>query len=378
MIPDPSLSFQQGCIELFGPWKGLGRWRRHIYQGVADTIERIHDLPDGTLLQTAWRELDPAWQSVWLWGTGDQHVTFTWRGGNSPMKYGGTFEGIIPDLLSKYRSSKSRMQIRQLERYMSTVPCPACHGKRLNPQACAVTVTTVHSRFQKQAARSLPEVCRMTVAEANDFFADLQLDETRTLVAREVLKEIRGRLGFLLNVGLDYLSLDRSAPTLSGGESQRIRLAGQIGCGLVGVLYILDEPSIGLHPRDNDRLLKTLGQLRDLGNTVVVVEHDEDTMRASDHILDFGPGPGVRGGCLVASGTVADVEQEPNSVTGQFLSGQRQIAVPDRAASGRRDEDSARRPRPANGPPHAPRRRKARGDPLPHKNMSFLDPANSG
>ncbi len=293
------------------------------------------------------------------------------------MKYGGKFEGLIPELMSKYRNSKSRMQIRQLERYMSTVPCPACHGKRLNPQACAVTVTTLHPRLSSQPTRSLPEVCQLTVDEASDFFTELKLDATRTLVAREVLKEIRGRLGFLLNVGLDYLSLDRAAPTLSGGEAQRIRLAGQIGCGLVGVLYILDEPSIGLHPRDNDRLLATLLQLRDLGNTVVVVEHDEDTMRTSDHILDFGPGPGVRGGRLVASGTVADVMREPESVTGQFLAGHRQIAVPaQRRLPAGTSIPPARPvggiPTPTTAAPQPRRRKRLAADALPQPGQNWL------
>ena len=178
------------------------------------------------------------------------------------------------------------------------------------------------------AARSLPDVCSLPVSEAIEFFTELDLDPTRAMIATEVLKEIRGRLGFLSNVGLDYLTLDRTAPTLSGGESQRIRLAGQIGCGLVGVLYILDEPSIGLHPRDNDRLLDTLTQLRDLGNTVVVVEHDEDTMRAADHIIDFGPGPGVRGGEVVAAGGAAAIAKAPRSLTGKYLSGEEQIDVP--------------------------------------------------
>ena len=328
LIPDPGLSFKQGCVEILGPWKDLGRWRRHIYQGVADSFERVNDMEAGVMLETPWQDLDEMQQEAWLWGTDDLHITFTWRGGKSPMKYGGNFEGIIPDLLSKYRNSKSRMQLRQLERYMSTVECPDCKGQRLNAQACSVTVSSTHSDFSDRPARSLPEVCRLSVAEAIDFFADLELDRTRTLVATEVLKEIRGRLGFLNNVGLDYLSLDRSAPTLSGGESQRIRLAGQIGCGLVGVLYILDEPSIGLHPRDNDRLIETLGRLRDLGNTVVVVEHDEDTMRASDHIIDFGPGPGVRGGYVVAEGDVQQLVRNTDSVTGQYLSGKREIAVP--------------------------------------------------
>ena len=182
------------------------------------------------------------------------------------------------------------MQRRQLEKYMCILGCGRCHGARLNPQARAVTVTSRAAEVRRRPERSLPEVCALAVSEAEEFFGELELDATGQKIAAEVLKEIRGRLGFLKNVGLEYLTLDRTAPTLSGGEMQRIRLAGQIGCGLVGVLYILDEPSIGLHPRDNDRLLETLARLRDQGNTVVVVEHDEDTMRAADHIVDFGPG----------------------------------------------------------------------------------------
>ena len=328
LVPDATLSFQQGCFELIGPWKDLGRWKRSIYLGVADTVERKNAIPAGTMLETPWGELDPAMQELWLWGTGEDHITFTWRGGKSPIKYGGTFEGIIPDLLSKYRNSQSRMQQRRLEKYMNTIPCPDCAGKRLNPFASAFSIRTSHPAFSDQPAKSLPEVCRLSISDATRFFDDLVLDETRATIAHEVLREIRGRLGFLLNVGLEYLTLDRTAPTLSGGESQRIRLAGQIGCGLVGVLYILDEPSIGLHPRDNDRLLETLQQLRDLGNTVVVVEHDEDTMRAADHLIDFGPGPGIRGGQVVAEGSIDYVTQRKSSVTGQFLSGKQKIDVP--------------------------------------------------
>ena len=242
--------------------------------------------------------------------------------------YGGKFEGIIPDLLSRYRNAKNRLYLRQMEKYMSTSPCGTCRGRRLNPQARAVKVTTAHPRFQDRARLSLPEVCDLSIRDATDFFSELELDATRSLIAGEVLKEIRGRLGFLLNVGLDYLTLGRTAPTLSGGESQRIRLAGQIGCGLVGVLYILDEPSIGLHPRDNHRLLGTLQRLRDMGNTVLVVEHDEDTMRAADHIIDFGPGPGVRGGEVVVAGSYAQVLAAERSVTGQYLSGRQSIEVP--------------------------------------------------
>ena len=328
LVPNGELSFKQGCFELLGPWRDMGRWNRHVYQGVAETIARLHNLPKGMLLDTPWNQLDPALAQLWLSGTGDEHITFTWRAGTSGHKYGGKFEGIVPKLLDKYRNSESKMQLRQLEKYMHVMQCTVCAGHRLNPQARAVTVTTGHPRFADRPVRSLPEVCSLPVSDAIEFFSELDLDPTRTLIASEVLKEIRGRLGFLSNVGLDYLMLDRTAPTLSGGESQRIRLAGQIGCGLVGVLYILDEPSIGLHPRDNDRLLDTLTQLRDLGNTVVVVEHDEDTMRAADHIVDFGPGPGVRGGEVVAAGDAETIADAPRSLTGQYLSGKLKIEVP--------------------------------------------------
>ncbi|MCA9263764.1 MAG: excinuclease ABC subunit UvrA [Planctomycetales bacterium] len=328
LIPDAAKSLKQGCFELLGNWRSLSRWRRHIYQGVADTVERMKELEPGTLLDTPWGELPSELQSVWLWGAGTTHITFTWRGGSSPMMYGGTFEGIVPELLSKYRNSKSRMHLQRLEKYMRTQTCPECHGERLNAQARAVTISTDHNQFADRSARTLPELCDLPIVDVATFFSQLKLDSTRAVIAESALKEIRGRLGFLTNVGLDYLTLGRTAPTLSGGESQRIRLAGQIGCGLVGVLYILDEPSIGLHPRDNDRLLDTLAQLRDVGNTVLVVEHDEDTMRHADHVIDFGPGPGVRGGEVVAAGPLDEILRSPRSVTGEFLSGKRQIEIP--------------------------------------------------
>ncbi len=330
LVPDARLSFKQGALEILGPWKELGRWRRHIYQGVAETIERSQDLPAGTMLERPWRELDGQLQQMWLWGTGSQHITYTWRGGASPMKYGGKYDGLIPELMSKYRTSKSRPQLHKLEKYMRTLPCTECDGQRLVRQARGVKITTRHPSFQSDPVKSLPEVCRLSIREAVQFFGELDLDATAQVIAAEVLKEIRGRLGFLLNVGLDYLTLERTAPTLSGGESQRIRLASQIGSGLVGVLYILDEPSIGLHPRDNGRLLDTLRHLRDMGNTVVVVEHDEETMRAADHLIDFGPGPGVRGGEVVVAGTLEQVIQAPRSITGQYLSGAMKIDVPQR------------------------------------------------
>ncbi len=349
LIPEPSRSFQQGCIELLGKWRDMGRWKRHIFRGVAETLERKHGLSPGTVLETAWEELDERVRHALLWGTGDEHVTFTWRGGVSGYKWGGPFEGIIPKLLAQYRNTRSRPQRRQLEKYMRILGCERCHGRRLNAQACAVTITTTAKlpgadggadvspaqdveggevRPDARTTKSLPEVCRLSVSNAAEFFSALVLDATGATIAAEAVKEIRSRLQFLKNVGLDYLTLDRTAPTLSGGEMQRIRLAGQIGCGLVGVLYILDEPSIGLHPRDNDRLLETLARLRDQGNTVVVVEHDEDTMRAADHIVDFGPGPGVRGGRVVAAGSLAEVIAAEESLTGAYLSGRQQIEVP--------------------------------------------------
>ncbi len=328
LVPNAELSFALGAVELVGPWKDMGRWRRHIYQGVADTVERQLELEHGTMLETPWRDLDERLCNYWLHGTGDEHITFTWRNGAHGNKYGGHFEGIIPQLLSSYRTSKSKMQRRQLEKYMCVVRCAYCEGARLNPQARSVTVTTANPKFADRPNRSLPEVCHLAVSDAAEFFSDLVLDATGQKIAEEAIKEIRGRLGFLVNVGLEYLALDRTAPTLSGGESQRIRLAGQIGCGLVGLLYILDEPSIGLHPRDNQKLLDTLYQLRNKGNTVVVVEHDEDTMRAADTIIDFGPGPGVRGGEVVAVGPLEEITKVDRSVTGQFLNGKRRIEIP--------------------------------------------------
>ena len=328
LIPDAGKSFQQGCVALVGTWRQMGRWRRHIYRGVAETVERIHGMDEGSVLETAWEELDAKARDALLWGTGDEHITYTWRSGPSGHKWGGKFEGIIPKLLSQYKTSRSRMQRRALEKYMSVVPCGTCSGQRLNAQARSVSLTSRAARFSEHPHKTLPEICSLAVSEAEDFFVELDLDDIGQTIAAEALKEIRGRFSFLANVGLDYLTLDRTAPTLSGGEMQRIRLAGQIGCGLVGVLYILDEPSIGLHARDNDRLLETLAQLRDQGNTVIVVEHDEDTMRAADHLVDFGPGPGVRGGKVVAAGSVETVLAESKSLTGQYLSGAQCIEIP--------------------------------------------------
>jgi excinuclease ABC subunit A len=344
LIPDDSLSLVKGAVALLGSLRDLGRWRRHIFEGVATLLEREHNLDEGSLVATPWRELPAAVRKLLLYGTGERNITFSWRYRGGVWKHGGRFPGIVPELLDSYRKARNPMRRRQLEKYMRVTECTSCLGTRLNPQARSVKIGSQsfalapnakaprplrRSRGADGAAKmTLPDVCALTIAEAAQFFERLDLDATRQLIAAEILKEIRGRLGFLLRCGLDYLTLDRGAPTLSGGETQRIRLAGQIGCGLVGVVYILDEPSIGLHPRDNDKLLGSLLQLRDQGNTVIVVEHDEDTIRSADHVVDFGPGPGVRGGQVVAHGPLSEICSEPRSLTGKFLSGVARIAVP--------------------------------------------------
>ncbi len=317
LIPDPNLSFFAGAMPLVGKLREMGRWRKHIYEGVAKTLDID--------LKTPWNELPQEHRDLLLYGSGDKHITFEWKQrGGGVWKHGDKWEGVVPQLLSSFKKTAAGPRRMQLEKYMRVVRCATCGGQRLNPQARAVKV----------GGKTLVEVCALPVG---DFAAWLDpetggleksLLPIQKTIATEVLKELRGRIGFLLNVGLHYLTLDRSAPTLSGGEAQRIRLAGQIGCGLVGVLYILDEPSIGLHPRDNDRLLHSLERLRDMGNTVIVVEHDEDTMRAADYIVDFGPGPGVRGGEVVVAGDFATVIAHPTSLTGQFLAGTKKIEVP--------------------------------------------------
>ncbi len=332
LIPDAKKSIARGAIDLIGPLRKIGRWRRHIFEGVARAIEADHGMDDGELLKTAWRDLSDEVRHKFLYGTGEKHITFAWGYSGGTWKHGGTFSGVIPDLLDNYRKARNPMRRRQLEKYMQFIACAGCSGGRLNEQARSVTLTTASTNFDdsdKSRSLTLPEVCGLSILEAAQFFEALELDDTAQIIATEVLKEIRGRLGFLLRCGLDYLSLERTAPTLSGGETQRIRLAGQIGCGLVGVVYILDEPSIGLHPRDNRMLLESLCDLRDQGNTVIVVEHDEETMEAADHIVDFGPGPGVRGGEVVAQGSLAKVKKSKRSLTGQYLSGKLSIAIPD-------------------------------------------------
>ncbi|MEO1996840.1 MAG: excinuclease ABC subunit UvrA, partial [Planctomycetaceae bacterium] len=327
LIPDASLSLSRGAIPLLGSFRKVGRWRRHIYQGVAAAIESDLQLQSDSLLKAPWCELPTAAQHQFLYGLGDRNITFAWRYSGGVWKHGGQFAGYIPELLEGYRKTRNPMRRRQLEKSMEFAVCDACQGSRLNPQARHVRIVS-QTDFCNSEGISLPEACGLSIAQADHFFEKIVLGPTERLIAEELLKEIRGRLGFLLRCGLDYLTLDRTAPTLWGGETQRIRLAGQLGCGLVGVVYILDEPSIGLHPRDNQRLLDSLKDLRDQGNTVIVVEHDEETMRAADHLVDFGPGPGLRGGEVVAQGSLKAICKEARSGTGQFLAGTERIAIP--------------------------------------------------
>jgi len=307
VIPDPNLSLREGAI---APWSGgEGYW--HILEAVADHYGFSLDVPV--------RELKPEHLKIILYGSGQERIKFSYINRFGERRtWEAPFEGVIPALERRYRETQSDWSRAEIEEYMSQKPCPVCQGTRLKPEALAVTV----------GGKNIYEVTKLSVAEAEEFFSNLKLTEKERMIAHQILKEIRARLRFLMDVGLDYLTLDRPAATLSGGEAQRIRLATQIGSGLVGVLYILDEPSIGLHQRDNARLIRTLKQLRDLGNTVIVVEHDEETIREADYIIDIGPGAGAGGGQVVVAGTVSDVMNCPASLTGQYLSGKRRIPVP--------------------------------------------------
>ncbi|SDT88287.1 Excinuclease ABC subunit A [Pseudomonas pohangensis] len=270
-------------------------------------------------LDTPFGELSPAHQKSVLHGSGKDNIEFRYLNDRGDIvKRSHPFEGIVPNLERRYRETESPTVREELSKYLSTQPCPDCHGARLRREARHVWV----------GERTLPEVSGFPVGDACDYFASLTLPGRRGEIADKILKEIRQRLQFLVNVGLDYLTLDRSADTLSGGEAQRIRLASQIGAGLVGVMYILDEPSIGLHQRDNERLLGTLTHLRDIGNTVIVVEHDEDAIRLADYVVDIGPGAGVHGGRIVAEGTPTEVMNHPDSLTGKYLSGRERIELP--------------------------------------------------
>ncbi|MDD7187128.1 MAG: excinuclease ABC subunit UvrA, partial [Clostridia bacterium] len=255
---------------------------------------------------------------ILLYGTGDERVNVTYSSRTFSQTYNSRYEGIINNLERRYRETTSDYTKSEIEKYMVTSPCPCCKGKRLKKEALAVTV----------GGLNIAELCDLSVIKISDFIDGLTLTETQRIIAKAIVKEIKARLNFLKDVGLGYLTLSRNAGSLSGGEAQRIRLATQIGSGLTGVLYILDEPSIGLHQRDNQKLINTLLRLRDLGNTLIVVEHDEDTMRAADFIVDIGPKAGVHGGEVVAKGTVEDICNEPRSLTGDYLSGRRKIEIP--------------------------------------------------
>ncbi len=271
-------------------------------------------------LDTPWKKLRKKYRQAVLYGSGNDEIDFSYvndRGDSYQRTH--RFEGVIPNMERRYRDTESQMVREDLSKFLSTQPCPDCHGTRLRNEARHVFVD----------GKCLPQLTTLPVGEAYDYFIALELDGARGKIADKILKELRDRFRFLVDVGLNYLTLNRSAETLSGGEAQRIRLASQIGAGLVGVMYILDEPSIGLHQRDNERLLNTLTHLRDLGNTVIVVEHDEDAIRSADYLIDIGPGAGVHGGEVVAKGTLKQVQSNPASLTGQYLSGKRRIPVPE-------------------------------------------------
>ncbi|MBM7853654.1 excinuclease ABC subunit A [Desulfohalotomaculum tongense] len=307
VIPDKSKSIKEGAIE--GWIRSTNAY--NYLEGVAKHYGFSLDVPVAEMKQQDLNRI--------LYGTGGEVIQFKHRDSfGNVHRYNAPFEGVINNLNRLYKETASEYRRRELEQYVTTRPCPECSGARLKPEALSVLIN----------GKNITEITAMTVLQLQRFFQTLQLSQREMIIARQILKEINERLGFLVNVGLDYLTLDRPAGTLSGGEAQRIRLATQIGSGLTGVLYILDEPSIGLHQRDNARLIKTLERLRDVGNTLIVVEHDEDTIRAADHIIDIGPGAGENGGRVVAEGTPEEITGSENSITGQYLSGRKFIPVP--------------------------------------------------
>ena len=312
MIPDKSLSINQGAITVMG-WQSCtdkGSFTRAILDALA--------LEYGFDLDTPFEDYPEKIQQVLIYGTNGKEVKVHYKGQRGEGIYDVAFEGIIKNVERRYRETGSDTMKQEYETFMRITPCPSCKGQRLKPEALAVTV----------GDKNIYEVTSMSVSSLQEFLNHLALSPTQEMIGEQVLKEIKARVGFLVNVGLEYLTLSRATGTLSGGEAQRIRLATQIGSGLVGVAYILDEPSIGLHQRDNDKLLATLKHLRDLGNSLIVVEHDEDTMREADCIVDIGPGAGEHGGKLVAIGTAEEIMENPNSITGQYLSGKQRIPVP--------------------------------------------------
>lgn len=313
MIPDRSLSISQGAITVMG-WQSCAD-KGSFTRAILDALAKEYHFD----LDTPFEEYPQEVQDVLIHGTNGKEVKVYYKGQRGEGVYDVAFEGIVKNVERRYRETGSETMKQEYESFMRITLCPSCKGQRLKPEALAVTV----------GDKNIYEVTSMSISSLSEFLEGLQLSETQQLIGEQVLKEIKARVGFLVNVGLDYLTLARATGTLSGGEAQRIRLATQIGSGLVGVAYILDEPSIGLHQRDNDKLLGTLKHLRDLGNTLIVVEHDEDTMRAADCVVDIGPGAGEHGGQLVAIGTAEEIMQNPNSITGQYLSGKIKIPVPE-------------------------------------------------
>lgn len=318
IVPNESLSLAKGALM---PW-ARSTPPSPYYMQILSSLARYYDFS----LETPWKKLPEKIQNVILYGSEGEVIPLRFSEGNQIYEVEKAFEGVIRNLERRLVTTDSETIREDIGRYQSAAPCEVCHGARLRPEALAVLIDH----------HNISDVTKMTVKPALEFFRQLpeKLTEAQNQIAERILKEIIERLGFLDNVGLDYLSLDRSSGTLSGGESQRIRLASQIGSGLSGVLYVLDEPSIGLHQRDNDRLLETLKRLRDLGNSVLVVEHDEDAIRLADYVVDMGPGAGVMGGKVIAAGSPQDIIDCPDSLTGAYLSGRREIAVPDKRRKG--------------------------------------------
>ena len=313
LIPDRSLSIHEGAISCIG-WQSSNSEGSFSY-AVLKALSQEY----GFSLDTPFEKLTQEVQDLIIYGKNSREVKVHYKGQRGEGVYPFTFEGLIRNMMQRYRETSSDTMKQEYEGYMHISPCESCHGKRLKPESLAVTIND----------RNIYDITSMSVGMLYDYMNNLELTESQQIIGHQVLKEIRARVGFLMDVGLDYLTLARATASLSGGEAQRIRLATQIGSGLVGVCYILDEPSIGLHQRDNDKLLATLKHLRDLGNTLLVVEHDEDTMYAADWIVDIGPGAGSYGGEVVAVGTAEDIKKIPQSVTGQYLSGKKSIPIPD-------------------------------------------------
>ncbi len=311
LFPDRNLSLAQGALNAMG-------FNSADKGGVSAQYLAALGEKYGFAMDTPVKDIPPKGMKAILYGTGAEKVTLVYDTPTGKGQYATTFEGVIPAMERRYQETSSEAMKVAYEEYMAEEPCPACNGQRLKPEALGVTV----------GEKNLAEVSAMSIGKAREFFRSLSLTETETMIAAPILREIDARMGFLIDVGLSYLTLSRAAGSLSGGEAQRIRLATQIGSALMGVLYILDEPSIGLHQRDNQKLIATLQRMRDLGNTLIVVEHDEDTMKAADWIVDIGPGAGIHGGHIVAEGTFDDICANPDSITGAFLSGRRKIAVP--------------------------------------------------